>query len=198
MNNTSSDGLNSSPVSTDPLVAAIAAYREACEAFEALDWSEVDNPASVEKSYGPPLSVLQSWNKPAKSKDGAVAALQLAYDELYSDHSENYAPLRMVRAALGYFKKTDAGGMTRIPDRIALEFLGHRDELNDILWFIRVAVDKSDAIQNGLDEEQNYVPDSGDLDLINSVLRLVWRRMSEVSSTLDAFRDEVMKARKAA
>lgn len=198
MNTTSNDGLNSSPVSTDPLVAAIAAYRKACEAFEALDCAEVDNPTSVEKTYGPPLSVLQVWNKPAKTKNGAIAALRLAHDELYTDHTEGYAPLRMVRAALGFLEKSEAGGVTRTPDHIAFEFLDHRDELNDILWYIKVAVDKSHAIQHGINENPDYTPDDADLDLIDSVLRLVWRRVSEVSSTLDAFRDEVMKARQAA
>lgn len=81
--------------------------------------------------------------------------------------------------------------MTRIPDHVACELFSHRDELNDILWYVKIACDKSHAIQDGLNEDQNFTPDSGDLDLIDSVLRLVWRRMSEVASTLDAVRDEV-------
>lgn len=111
MDITPQDGPNSSPVSThfDPIIAAIASYREACETFEALDWSEVDNPASVEKTYGPPLSVLQSWTMPAETIDGAVAALRLAHEDLADVFLHDCMPLRMVSAALGFLETIEVG-----------------------------------------------------------------------------------------
>ena len=88
---------------SDPLIAAIDAYRAGCEAFRNTpdNMTAEGEDAAIAATFGPPMEVLAAWDKPALSLAGVAAALRLAADEnmgvLGSDISQT-----MVRAALGY------------------------------------------------------------------------------------------------
>jgi hypothetical protein len=88
----------------DPLIDAIAAFRKGNEAFNSTpdDMTPEEEEAQIEATYGPPMRVLEAWNKPARSLAGAVAALWLAHDENIAFVGSEIGA-RMVRAALGYF-----------------------------------------------------------------------------------------------
>lgn len=72
-------------VAADPLVHAINDYRAGNAAFCKLDESEWPalggDDAVIEMTYGAPMRVLDEWDQPAKSLEGAISALKLIRDE---------------------------------------------------------------------------------------------------------------------
>ncbi len=91
----------------DPITDAIQAYRDGEKAFCAIkekDWpSHGGHEAVIDKTYRPPMHVLDNWNQAAVTKLGAMAALRFALEE-----SEDFwcepSVKAMMRAALGYLE----------------------------------------------------------------------------------------------
>ena len=96
-----------SPV--DPVIAAVQAYRDGNKAFEAIP--SVDHQkhggeeAVIAKTYGPPMRILNEWDKPCTSREGAIAALRHALDECDA-FSCSDSLTAMTRAALVYLEGT--------------------------------------------------------------------------------------------
>jgi hypothetical protein len=87
------------PVIADPLIDAINAYRAGLLAFGELTDDQFGN---VE-TYEPWQEVLDNWNEPARTREGAMEALRVALgddDGLYGCKGAD----RMVKAALGYLE----------------------------------------------------------------------------------------------
>ena len=93
----------------DPVIVAVQAYRDGNKAFEAIP--SVDHhkhggeEAVIAKTYGPPMRILNGWDKPCTSREGAIAALQHALDECDA-FSCSDSLTAMTRAALLYLEGT--------------------------------------------------------------------------------------------
>jgi len=89
--------------SPDPLVAAIAAFRAAMAEFDRTP-HPTDKVADAHSAttWEPLLKALEEWSQPARSLDGAIAALRLAHEEQCNFHGSELAT-SMVRAAVRYF-----------------------------------------------------------------------------------------------
>lgn len=85
----------------DPLVDAIGDFRAGMAAYSAAD---DESPEFANATYGAPMDVLSEWDQPARTRQGAIAALKLAKEEL-SDFLSNGPALPMVTAALAYFDR---------------------------------------------------------------------------------------------
>lgn len=83
---------------SDPLLKAIAAYREG----EAL-YNATPSP-DAELLLDRPHAVLANWRDPATTRAGAVEALRLAVDISYHTAGDPAAD-SLVVAALGYFER---------------------------------------------------------------------------------------------
>lgn len=94
-----------SPV-RDPILDAIDAYRRGCAAYDAhsicrmLDYTEEYHDQAVAETYGPALEVLDNWDRPAVTLEGAIAALTLALE----DEGESFKD-QMIDAALAYLER---------------------------------------------------------------------------------------------
>ena len=89
----------------DPLIAAIDAYHAGIAAYDGREEFETPEAeqAAIESTYGPPNEILTNWDKPAVTRAGAIAALQLAakgHGIVGLDIQQN-----MVGAALAYFEQ---------------------------------------------------------------------------------------------
>ena len=93
----------------DPVIAAVQTYRDGNKAFEAIP--SVDHQkhggeeAVIAKTYGPPMKILNEWDKPCTSREGAIAALRHALDECDA-FSCSDSLTAMTRAALLYLEGT--------------------------------------------------------------------------------------------
>lgn len=99
---------NRATASADPLSAAIADYRRGEDAFSSIsedDWPALGGEnAVVSQTYGPPMAVLEDWQKPATTRAAALEALRLAHSE-NSVHDSSAVSKAMVAAALAFFEK---------------------------------------------------------------------------------------------
>lgn len=91
----------------DPVLAAVQAYRVGTKAFEAIpSWDHHKHggeEAVIEKTYGPPMRVLNDWDTPCKTREGAIAALQHALEE-GDAFSCSDSLTSMTRAALNFLE----------------------------------------------------------------------------------------------
>jgi hypothetical protein len=91
----------------DPLQDAIKAYQTGSAAFNCIkeaEWPQHGGEdAVITKTYGAPLEVLENREQPAISRNGALEALRLAYEES-SNFDANPTVRAMVSAALTYFE----------------------------------------------------------------------------------------------
>ena len=91
----------------DPIIAALQAYSDGNKAFTAIPSADHDKhggeEAVVEKTYGPPMRVVDAWDKPCTSREGAIAALRHALEECDS-FSCSDSLTAMTRAALAYLE----------------------------------------------------------------------------------------------
>jgi hypothetical protein len=98
--------LDHKPSADDPLAAAIRDYREGPAAYNAIkekDWPlHGGEDAVIQKTYGVVLNVVRDWDRPATSREGALAALRLALEE----NQGLGEPLisSMIAAALPFFE----------------------------------------------------------------------------------------------
>ncbi|RSC31219.1 hypothetical protein EGT36_21325 [Agrobacterium sp. FDAARGOS_525] len=91
----------------DPVVAALQAYNDGNKAFEAIGSANFDQhggeEAVIAKTYGPPMEVIDTWDKPCTTREGAIAALRHALDECDA-FSCSDSLTAMTRAALLYLE----------------------------------------------------------------------------------------------
>jgi hypothetical protein len=92
----------------DPLIDMLEAYREGMTAFSALkedDWPlHGGEDAVIQKTYGAPLNALNEWDQPARTREGAIAALRFIAEETRNFWSSEGVPA-MAMAALAYFEQ---------------------------------------------------------------------------------------------
>jgi hypothetical protein len=69
------------PGYVDPLATAIANYRAASAAFEAMP-DDVDFEKTGDALYRPSLAVLEAWDRPARTAGTAFDALALAQEDI--------------------------------------------------------------------------------------------------------------------
>lgn len=93
----------------DTLLTAIESFKLSMAAYEAHPGAGTDaENAVIEETYGPALRTLQQWSAPAETRAGALAALELASQDL--EHSlDGELVTAMVRAALGYLHRQEDG-----------------------------------------------------------------------------------------
>ncbi|MND71435.1 hypothetical protein D3C87_1160910 [compost metagenome] len=91
----------------DPVITALQAYQNGNAAFCAIkenDWPELGGQeAVINMTYGPPMEVLNNWELPCTSKDGAIAALKFALQEIDDFYGEPRV-VCMMTAALAYLE----------------------------------------------------------------------------------------------
>lgn len=89
---------------SDPLLETINAYLDGLADFNANSPMDDDGAnAYAAISYCPPLATLSQWTEPAKTREGALKALQIAIEDSGGVYG-NEAADRMVKAAIGYLK----------------------------------------------------------------------------------------------
>ena len=73
------------PASQDPLYMALGNYSCGMNLFELIkeaDWHKLGGEdAVIEGTYGAPLKVLENWDQPAASLEGAIEALRFVAKE---------------------------------------------------------------------------------------------------------------------
>ena len=86
----------------DPLLDAVNVYRSAIDDFNRNAPEDTEaSYAYADQSYGPPMRVLDTWDTPARTREGAAAALEVALYE-FDQHGENPLTEAMMKAALGF------------------------------------------------------------------------------------------------
>ncbi|WIJ26583.1 hypothetical protein [Devosia sp. RR2S18] len=89
----------------DPIIDAIRAYEAGMRDYRDNAPDDEEGAAAyVEKSYGPALRVLETWDKPAVTRFGAMAALRLAVEEAAKFAGSDSLDA-MLAAALAYLEK---------------------------------------------------------------------------------------------
>lgn len=97
-------GFMTRPPTHDPLVDAIADYQAAITDFNAkAPGGDEANEAFADATFRPCMKIIEGWQLPAATADGAIAALELARSELRDFASSDMVP-PLVGAALGYLK----------------------------------------------------------------------------------------------
>ena len=91
----------------DPVLAAVQAYRVGTKAFEAIPSRDHHKhggeEAVIEKTYGPPMRVLNDWDAPCRTREAAIAALQHSVEE-GDAFSCSDSLASMTRAALNFLE----------------------------------------------------------------------------------------------
>lgn len=98
----------------DPLLKALDDYHNGMAAFCALpeNWASIEEEmADCDRTYGWAYDILSRWNKPAETKEGAIAALKFAKNEFdnFADSEaglatrKNPVPLTRARGTLRVF-----------------------------------------------------------------------------------------------
>ena len=90
-------------VSADPILDAIAAYKRGWQAFLAAPDEQSDE---LHHLWTEPRTVLRKWTDPARTMEGAQAALALAIEE--EDNGESPVTLPMIKAAYSFLRNGDA------------------------------------------------------------------------------------------
>jgi hypothetical protein len=100
--------------SPDPLLEAIAAFREGVVAYarhravRAVNVTDDEHDAAVAETFGPARDRLEAWTMPAISAAAATAALRLAREE-YIVHGESKIADTMFAAVIGYIESQRSG-----------------------------------------------------------------------------------------
>jgi len=108
---------------SDPLLSAIASFLAGEVAFGAIkekDWDAHGGEAAViRETFGRPMEILEDWDRPAITLDGAIAALRLA-DRENRTHGECDVSVAMVRAAVAFFDRQGHSLETRASARVEM------------------------------------------------------------------------------
>ena len=104
--------MSARPDHIDPIVDAVAAYREGLVEFNAFsrreDVTDDDRDAYVQLSYGPPMTALKGWAASAVPLLGAIEAVRLLRDELIEESRPDGTPTlekSLLDAALAFFDR---------------------------------------------------------------------------------------------
>lgn len=81
----------------DPLLSVIRAYQAGNAAYDRHPLAETDTERAVEETYGPAMDILFDWDEPARTVEGALAALTVALESA----EEGSVQANMIRAAMG-------------------------------------------------------------------------------------------------
>lgn len=89
----------------DPIFMVIKKYRAGLDEYNALPSEMTEDPQANEYTWMPWWNILKGWDRAALTEQGAIAAVNLAKDEL-KDNS--YSPIvePLLKAACLYFNKT--------------------------------------------------------------------------------------------
>ena len=85
----------------DPLIAAIRAYEAGNAAYDRHPLAETDTERAVAETYGPAMDVLFDWDEPARTAEGALAALNVALENA----EDGSVQANMIRAAMGFLRR---------------------------------------------------------------------------------------------
>jgi hypothetical protein len=94
----------------DPLLDAIADYRNGVTAFNAFAVTDVSDDQRndfAEVTYAPPMVRLEGWSNPATTLAGAREAIRLALEESIDFSSSDMVPA-LLRASLAYLESVTA------------------------------------------------------------------------------------------
>lgn len=88
----------------DPIFMLINKYRAGIEEYNSLPAEMTDEPEAAGCTWLPWWNILKGWDRAALTEEGAIAAVNLAKDEL-KDNS--YSPIvePLLKAACLYFNK---------------------------------------------------------------------------------------------
>lgn len=94
--------------SADPLLAAIADYHAGNAAYSGSAEFEslADEDAANEATYGPADRKLRTWDRPATTREGALAALRVAQQEA-NEYSCSDVLNSMINASLAYLEQEE-------------------------------------------------------------------------------------------
>ena len=87
----------------DLLLRTISRYRVACAEYNAANAPDDRCDELAAATYAPFHDALTAWQWPARTREGALAALELAMEELANFDNSALAPA-LIRAAHGFFK----------------------------------------------------------------------------------------------
>lgn len=92
------------PVIQDPLIALITSYRQGMTDFIENAPEDDDEAANAyaESSYCLPMLAIENWQGPAPTKEGALAAVELAKESSENGDRSLVGPL--LAAVAGYLK----------------------------------------------------------------------------------------------
>lgn len=96
----------SGTIPTDPIIVAIEEFHDGMRRFGLIDDVTADGlKEEFDCLVRAPNDVLEGWDKPIRTHEGAVAALRLAVEEnrVYADSA---VAARMVEAVLAYLTAT--------------------------------------------------------------------------------------------
>lgn len=97
-------GNSALPLVSDNLLALIVSYRRGLEDFIANAPEDDDEAANAyaDSSYFGPMLAIENWKGPAKTREGAIAAIKLAREA--SENGDRCLVDPLLSAAEGYLK----------------------------------------------------------------------------------------------
>lgn len=143
---------------SDPIIGAIQAYRNGSSAFNARpEYREKeDELKAIAETYGPPTKVLEEWTTPARTIEGALAALKLIRDDVIIEH----LGISLLEAAIGYLE----GVSLSARHHTLSEAPAAQDHLYEAIITWRTALDGFNSVTDPFlaeprtpDEEENYI-----------------------------------------
>jgi hypothetical protein len=86
------------------LLETIRAYQQGLDDFNKNSPRDQEgSEAYIDVSYGPPLALLDNWDKPAETREEAIEALRISLTDKNGVYGSDAAD-RMVEAAIGYLE----------------------------------------------------------------------------------------------
>lgn len=136
----------------DPLLDIIRAYKSGLADFKANHPRDDDKAISAyaDATYSPHLAALYRWDGPARTRDGAIAALRLSIEDAGGVAGCDGAD-RMVRAAIGFLEgqKGESGGSgpIKVMDVRQVEFLQAEDLVYECAHLVRLVYNAIEGLQ---------------------------------------------------
>lgn len=90
-------------VAYDPIIGAIQHYKDAVQALADSASDDEAVTAALAEAINAPQAVLENWDSPTLSREGALAALRTAERDLRDYMMDGPAPA-LIAAALAYFE----------------------------------------------------------------------------------------------
>jgi hypothetical protein len=100
----------------DPLLDTIDKYQRQIDAFNTASYDTDDEAfAAAEATYSPTWRILRHWFEPARSRDGAIAAIKAAHREMCGEVDDDFS-IRMLAAAIAFFDAEERAGGAMNPE----------------------------------------------------------------------------------